>query len=324
MFATQITALFNSGQVEFTQGPLLTHVIDVKATNTDVIALDKSGTVTLFINGEVGKKLNLPGKVVKITAGCEHGACLLEDGQVYIWGSFENPGYTFREPYKPARLLRDEKMVDIASGRDHLVALTHDGAVFTMGCAAHGQLGRIARRSAEDGGRHGARMLLVPHKMHTTRNGKADRIWATRRGTFYRDLRTGVVFGCGENRNQNVSPQKVVHANKDFIYKPVATIFKDVKYFTDTLLTTGDGDLYCRPRSRRRDTVVAWSSLDERVLSIQQSAAGRTTFIGVTGDVCEFLLGENFGNIYKSSENDHSPALAYCETETKGFVVIVN
>lgn len=36
----------------------------------------------------IPRKIELPGKVVKISAGDSHSACLLENGKVYAWGSF--------------------------------------------------------------------------------------------------------------------------------------------------------------------------------------------------------------------------------------------
>lgn len=36
----------------------------------------------------IPRKIELPGKVVKISAGDSHSACLLENGKVFAWGSF--------------------------------------------------------------------------------------------------------------------------------------------------------------------------------------------------------------------------------------------
>lgn len=54
-----------------------------------------------------------------------------------------------------SHLTPNARVIKIASGQDHLVCLTDDGRLYTMGCGEQGQLGRIAERFAKDGGRFG-------------------------------------------------------------------------------------------------------------------------------------------------------------------------
>lgn len=54
-----------------------------------------------------------------------------------------------------ALLTSSTHVVKIASGQDHLVCLTDEGRLYTMGCGEQGQLGRVAERFAKDGGRSG-------------------------------------------------------------------------------------------------------------------------------------------------------------------------
>ena len=55
-----------------------------------------------------------------------------------------------------------ERAVKIASGSDHLVILTEQGNVYTLGCAEQGQLGRVAECFSSRGGRKGVSLLLEP------------------------------------------------------------------------------------------------------------------------------------------------------------------
>ena len=57
---------------------------------------------------------------------------------------------------------RSDAAVKIASGSDHLVILTTDGSIVSMGCGEQGQLGRVAECFALRGGRKGVKLLLTP------------------------------------------------------------------------------------------------------------------------------------------------------------------
>ncbi|VDO08270.1 unnamed protein product [Rodentolepis nana] len=102
-------------------------------------------------------------KIIMISAGDSHSAALDSSGRVWLWGTFRGAngaiGLTKESEISRAPVLlssfTDRVVVKIASGQDHLVCLTDDGLLFTMGCGEQGQLGRIAERFAKDGGRNG-------------------------------------------------------------------------------------------------------------------------------------------------------------------------
>ena len=92
----------------------------------------------------------LRGKVVTaISAGHRHSLALTSDGEVFAWGSnsngqLGNGGETESRP--PVRVdtsgaLAGKRVVAIAAGEDHSMALTDDGLVFTWGGNWYGQLG---------------------------------------------------------------------------------------------------------------------------------------------------------------------------------------
>lgn len=78
-------------------------IVDVKAGGLHSLCLTKDGRIWTFgcndegalgrITEEEGSDaqphiIELPAKVVKISAGDSHSACILEDGRVFAWGSF--------------------------------------------------------------------------------------------------------------------------------------------------------------------------------------------------------------------------------------------
>lgn len=92
----------------------------------------------------------LRGKTVTaIAAGYRHSLALTSDGEVISWGSnsngqLGNGGNT--DPRIPVRVdvggaLTGKRVVAIAAGEDHSMALTADGLVFTWGDNWYGQLG---------------------------------------------------------------------------------------------------------------------------------------------------------------------------------------
>lgn len=102
----------------------------------------------------------------QISAGDSHSAALDSTGRVWLWGTFRGAngaiGLTKDGEISRAPVLlssfTDRVVMKIASGQDHLVCLTDEGLLFTMGCGEQGQLGRIAERFAKDGGRNGIGM----------------------------------------------------------------------------------------------------------------------------------------------------------------------
>lgn len=79
------------------------NVVNVKAGGMHSLCLTKAGEIWSFGCNDEGalgrdtseegsenkpRKIDLEGKVVKISAGDSHSACLLEDGRVFAWGSF--------------------------------------------------------------------------------------------------------------------------------------------------------------------------------------------------------------------------------------------
>ncbi len=100
-------------------------------------------------------------KPVKIRTMCHQTMALMSDGTVYAWGcgdagqmgngtqvSAMTPVHVRKGAYYPTSTAitylgehRNEPVVDIAGGQDHLVAMTAEGNVYTWGANYSGQLG---------------------------------------------------------------------------------------------------------------------------------------------------------------------------------------
>ncbi|XP_067646240.1 regulator of chromosome condensation [Eurosta solidaginis] len=245
------------------------NVVDVRAGGMHNLVLTNEGVVYSFgcnDEGALGRdssedgsefephKIDLPGKVLKISAGDSHSASLLEDGRVFAWGSFRdshgNMGLTLEGNKRlPIDVLPDTKCCDIASGADHLVILTCTGKVYTVGCAEQGQLGRVSLRSATGESRRGKTELLRPGEVVIKRGKPVESIWATNYCTFLRESQTSKIWAFGLNNYKQLAYAKDLPT----IINPVDTKFDNVKQIAGgqhhTLVLKNDGTCYAIGRS---------------------------------------------------------------------------
>lgn len=115
--------------------------------------------------------MQIPGKVVQISAGDSHTVALNDQGKVYYWGTFRDSSGSFGLTPNgieklPVPLAHHLNVVRVASGSDHVALLTADGELFTVGCAEQGQLGRVGERFVARGGRRGVGVLLNPEQVY--------------------------------------------------------------------------------------------------------------------------------------------------------------
>ena len=139
-------------------------------------------------------------RVVRVSAGLSHSACVTADGELYAWGDGRRGKLGFfvvaergglasdadaddgrRAQSVPRRvpIANGARIVDVSCGDDHTAALDADGAVWTTGSNAHGQLGYYveeggARDDHDDderdddgvGGPHSSHMRQVEYLKH--------------------------------------------------------------------------------------------------------------------------------------------------------------
>ena len=86
--------------------------------------------------------------VLMVACGREHTATLIEGGGVYTFGYGKHGQLGHGDDYKrmvptqvPMAMFNGERIVMVATGRRHTVALSETGHVFTWGRAYYGQLG---------------------------------------------------------------------------------------------------------------------------------------------------------------------------------------
>lgn len=147
-------------------------------------------------------------KVVQLSAGDSHSAAITEDGKVFAWGTFRDctgrigltPDGTVHSKPTSIELINDTAVVKISSGTDHLVCLTDDGEIYTLGCAEQGQLGRVAECFSTRGGRKGLDLLLKPAPVHfRKRSLKFCDVWTGQYMTYAQVKDTGEIYAWGLN-----------------------------------------------------------------------------------------------------------------------------
>jgi len=131
------------------------------------IALDSDGRAYAWGVGEEGRLGNASGtnsmvpvyvyslgilagkKITKVAAGCYHSLALDSEGRVYSWGRNaegqlgigDYPGCDVPVSIDMNGALAGKKIIDIAVGLDHNIALASDGSVYLWGKGDYGQLG---------------------------------------------------------------------------------------------------------------------------------------------------------------------------------------
>ena len=164
------------------------------------LGVDDAGTATTRIFPALVSFGGARARVVRVSAGASHSACVTADGELYAWGDGRRGKLGFVVVPERGGLASDAdadddrlaqrvprrvpvadgaRVVDASCGDDHTAALDADGAVWTTGSNAHGQLGyyvddRGARDERDDderrddggGGSHSSRMRRVDYLKH--------------------------------------------------------------------------------------------------------------------------------------------------------------
>lgn len=150
--------------------------------------------------------VELDSRVVFVSAGDSHTAALTSTGTVYAWGTFRDangpigllPGG--KKSLLPVAVFTDPPVVKICSGTDHIVFLTEDGEIYTVGCAEQGQLGRVAECFSQRGGRKGLDLLLSPGPVHCKRRRtRFSDVWTGQYATYAKARDSGDIYSWGLN-----------------------------------------------------------------------------------------------------------------------------
>eukprot|EP00743_Colponemidia_sp_Colp-15_P009532 GILK01010428.1.p1 GENE.GILK01010428.1~~GILK01010428.1.p1 ORF type:complete len:501 (-),score=40.01 GILK01010428.1:120-1583(-) len=151
------------------------HIVQVVCGGLHTAALTDNGAVHTWGLGKDGRlghgdesdspipmKVNalVHKNIVQIMAGGHHSAALTESGEVFTWGFDDDGRLGHGSPGRqllPKRVdsLAGKKMVQIACGCWHSVALSHEGEVYAWGSCKSGQLGLGHRNSV-----HSPRLVI--------------------------------------------------------------------------------------------------------------------------------------------------------------------
>ncbi|XP_014216858.1 regulator of chromosome condensation [Copidosoma floridanum] len=207
-------------KTRFAQVPNLLNIVAIAGSGMHNVCLTDEGKVITFgcnDEGALGRDTNeggeatpglvdLPGRAIQVTAGDSHSAALMEDGRVFVWGSFRDSHGTLglltkNKESAPVQILSNKKFIKIASGSDHLVLLDNTRKVFTCGCAEQGQLGRLPERKTDRHSGRGGNKLLTPDQVYFKINKKVEieNIWAGSYATFAKNANTDDLYVFGLN-----------------------------------------------------------------------------------------------------------------------------
>ncbi|WP_157774833.1 RCC1-like domain-containing protein [Melittangium boletus] len=133
--------------------------------------------------------------IIRVIGGSQHSAALRADGTVWVWGrnGYGNLGNGAADADShpvPTQVPGLANVVDLAGGRDHLLALHQDGTVSAWGLNASGQLGD------GQGGKDSQRASPAP--VHVLTDATA--VHAQANMSFAR-RQDGSVWGWGQNFN---------------------------------------------------------------------------------------------------------------------------
>nr|XP_023017406.1 regulator of chromosome condensation isoform X1 [Leptinotarsa decemlineata]XP_023017407.1 regulator of chromosome condensation isoform X1 [Leptinotarsa decemlineata] len=319
-------------------------VVDICAGGMHTVCLTKEGKVLTFgcnDEGALGRvtdgkedaefeagEVELPAKVIQVSAGDSHTAALLEDGRVFAWGTFRdshgNMGMTSSGNEKlPYEIIKDNIIIKIASGADHIVFLTNHGDVYTCGCAEQGQLGRTSERGSSRNARNGIgkgqiAKLLHPSPISLKPSLKLhfDNIWAGTYGTFCKVANSTDIYVFGLN---NYNQLGLKSQNPHFM----PTLSKEFSKYKWNLISSGqhhsigldeDGKVYAIGRKdygrlglgegcMDAEEIQLISTLEDK--KIKNVACGSATSFAVTedGDLYGWGMGTN-GQLGTGEEDD--------------------
>ncbi|BET02222.1 Regulator of chromosome condensation (RCC1) repeat [Nesidiocoris tenuis] len=215
--------------------PNVVDIIDVAAGGMHTVCLTSDHKLITFgcnDEGALGRETNdeegtegipgnveIPGKIVQISAGDSHTAALLENGSVYVFGTFrDNRGplgllNTTMEK-KPVLLNAHVKFTRIASGAHHLALLGVDGNIYTAGCGEQGQLGRVSERTSTRDSRHGPVNLLTPMLIRSKAKfvGKFTNVWTGSYNTLAKDKMGNIhVWGLNNYKQLGMEENLIFH-----------------------------------------------------------------------------------------------------------------
>ncbi|RMD40035.1 hypothetical protein DV735_g5107, partial [Chaetothyriales sp. CBS 134920] len=251
----------------------------------------------------------LPADIVWTQLACTDCAtfALTEKGDVYGWGTFRgNEGTMGFDPLhekqtRPVQLPRLSNIVQLATGSNHVLALSNKGQVYAWGAGQQNQLGRrILERRKLNG--------LVPARVGLPKNvglvgaGSYNSFAVTESGKVYSwglnsYGETGIAAQIGDGGESDVPQPTIVDSLHPF--DRITNIHGGSHH---TLAVTIKGDL------------LVWGRLDGYQLGLQLSSLPEEDVIRDSAGNLRILKNPtpipNIDAVYASAGSDHSVAVA--------------
>ncbi|CAG9759250.1 unnamed protein product [Ceutorhynchus assimilis] len=300
-------------------------IVDIYAGGMHTVCLTKAGKVLTFgcnDEGTLGRltededdsfvpgEVAIPGKVIQISAGDSHSAALMDDGRVFAWGTFRDchggMGLSVNGSERlPIEIIKQKKIVKIASGDDHLVFLTDTGEVWTCGRAEQGQLGRTTKRSSDRAeirkNGDGIKTFVnpAPISLKPSLKLRFDNIWASTSGTFAKVANKDDIYVFGLNNFHQISlgqveAQYLPKRSQDFSKYKWQHITGGMHH---TLGLTVDGEVYAIGRKEYGRLGLGKNCEDATILTKIKGLTGTVVVNIACGSMTSFAVS-NKGQLY--------------------------
>ncbi|XP_041357902.1 regulator of chromosome condensation-like [Gigantopelta aegis] len=256
-------------------------------------------------------RVDLPYKIVQVSAGDSHSAALTDDGRVYAWGTFRDANGSIGLSSEggirksPVLILADVVVVKIVSGSDHLVCLSSQGELYSMGCAEQGQLGRVAQCFSTRGGRKGLDFILNPGlvrcKKHKSRKMVCfSDVWTAQYATYAQEKDSGEIYAWGLNNYYQLGFKDMenrFHPERVDVFNSGQTWLQISGGQHHTVLLDQKGKVYCLGRADYGRLGIGEDAREADVPTLVSSLAHqRCVQVGAGG--CVSFAVDSQGSVY--------------------------
>ena len=270
------------------------------------LGLETSGSET---NEDTPQKVKVNGVKFTGIAGSEYYSLALTDtGEIYSWGNndYGQLGLGTIEPYKltPQKVTKPSgvsKFINIAVGKNHSLALTDTGDIYSWGKNGYGQLGLASTESLK---KDPQKVTMSGVKFTGITGGDVHSLALTDKGEIYSwggnfTGQLGLGFSGDIDKN---SPQKVIE-NANSGSKAVFTGVKSNGYFSRALSTQGDIYTWGESFLGQLGLGVAGVGVNQTTPKKVTKPSGVTKFTVIDGGTRHSLALTDTGDIYSWGNN---------------------